>query len=318
MLDRYIYGFANNLNTTAPVPVLKETDRKSGAGAAAHVARSLFDLGLKPKLFAAIGDDAEGIELEESLEKIGIDTSNIVMIEGRETTVKTRLIGSRESLVQNQQILLRWDKEDSQPLEPELQKHIVDSVLKAIPDTNIVVISDYGKGVINPEAAQKIITCAQYNRIPVIFDPKLTGLPYSYGSDAVLFQSRGMELMRRRLNYDTTNETAQHLIEQNNWGGLFVIEGKDGVKLHRLGEDVINVPCSLSQTLQQIGLLDAAAAALCVSFSNGLEMSDGAILVNAACECILQGEDLDGYVLTKKGLSTRLDEIAWQMQISQR
>ena len=49
MLDRYIYGFANNLNTTAPVPVLKETDRKSGAGAAAHVARSLFDLGLKPK-----------------------------------------------------------------------------------------------------------------------------------------------------------------------------------------------------------------------------------------------------------------------------
>ena len=47
-------------------------------------------------------------------------------------------------------------------------------------------------------------------------------------------------------------------------------------------------------------------------------MDDGSILVNAACECILQGEDLDSYVLTKKGLTTRLDETAWQMQISQR
>ena len=178
MLDRYIYGFANNLNTTAPVPVLKETDRKSGAGAAAHVARSLFHLGLKPKLFAAIGDDQEGIELEESLVNIGIDTSNLVMIEDRKTTVKTRLIGSRESLVHNQQILLRWDKEDSEPLKEELQLHILDSVLTAIPKTNIVVISDYGKGVINPDAAKKIIDCAKFNQVPVIFDPKLTGLPY--------------------------------------------------------------------------------------------------------------------------------------------
>ncbi|MAS63328.1 MAG: hypothetical protein CMA34_06715, partial [Euryarchaeota archaeon] len=111
MLDRYIYGFANNLNHTAPVPVLKETERQSGAGAAAHVARSLHDLGLKPLLFAAIGNDPEGDELEKSLEDLGIDTSNLTMIEGRKTTVKTRLIGSRESLVHNKQIMLRWDSE---------------------------------------------------------------------------------------------------------------------------------------------------------------------------------------------------------------
>ena len=90
MLDRYIYGFANNLNTTAPVPVIKETNRKSGAGAAAHVARSLHDLGLKPSLFAAIGDDSEGMELEDSLERIGIDTSNLVMIEGRENNCENK------------------------------------------------------------------------------------------------------------------------------------------------------------------------------------------------------------------------------------
>ena len=318
MLDRYIYGFANNLNSTAPVPVLKETGRQSGAGAAAHVARSLHDLGLKPLLFAAIGNDSEGVELEQSLESIGIDTSNLIMLEGRKTTVKTRIIGSRESLVHNKQMLLRWDSEDSEPLQEELQKPILDAVLKAIPKSNIVVISDYGKGVITPSAAKEIISCAKSAKIPVIFDPKLTGLPYSNGSDAVLFQSRGMELMRRRLNYETTNETAQHLLDENKWGGLFVIKGKDGVTLHRSGMDSITIPCNLSQTLQQIGLLDAAAAALCVSLSNGLEMDEGAILVNAACECVLQGEDMKGYVLTKKGLGTRLDETAWQMQISQR
>jgi D-beta-D-heptose 7-phosphate kinase/D-beta-D-heptose 1-phosphate adenosyltransferase len=318
MLDRYVYGFANNLNSTAPVPVLKETGRELGAGAAAHVARSLHGLGMKTLLFSAIGDDSDGVELEESLEKLGIDTTNIIMLEGRKTTVKTRLIGSRESLVHNKQMLLRWDSEDSEPLQEELQKPILDAVLAAIPESNIVVISDYGKGVINPNAAKKIMSCAKSANVPVIFDPKLTGLPNSYESDAVLFQSRGMELMRRRLNYDTTDETAQHLIEENKWRALFVIGGKDGVTLHRSGMDSITVPCTLSQTLQQIGLLDAAAAALCVSLSQGLDMPDGAILVNAACECVLQGEDMEGYVLTKKGLATRLDETAWQMQISQR
>ena len=318
MLDRYIYGFANNLNHTAPVPVLKETERQSGAGAAAHVARSLHDLGLKPLLFAAIGNDPEGDELEKSLEDLGIDTSNLTMIEGRKTTVKTRLIGSRESLVHNKQIMLRWDSEDKEPLQDELQKPILDSVLEAIPHSNIVVISDYGKGVINPDAAKKIISKAKSANVPVIFDPKLTGLPYSKGSDAVLFQSRGMELMRRRLNYENTDQTAQQLLQENDWGGLFVIGGKDGVTLHRPEKDSLVVPCTLTQTLQQIGLLDAAAAALCVSLTNQLDMDDGAILVNAACECILQGEDLDSYVLTKKGLTTRLDETAWQMQISQR
>ena len=318
MLDRYIYGFANNLNHTAPVPVLKETERQSGAGAAAHVARSLHDLGLKPLLFAAIGNDPEGDELEKSLEDLGIDTSNLTMIEGRKTTVKTRLIGSRESLVHNKQIMLRWDSEDKEPLQPELQQPILDSVLDAIPHSNIVVISDYGKGVINPDAAKKIISKAKSANVPVIFDPKLTGLPYSKGSDAVLFQSRGMELMRRRLNYENTDQTAQQLLQENDWGGLFVIGGKDGVTLHRPEKDSLVVPCTLTQTLQQIGLLDAAAAALCVSLTNQLDMDDGAILVNAACECILQGEDLDSYVLTKKGLITRLDETAWQMQISQR
>ena len=318
MLDRYIYGFANNLNHTAPVPVLKETERQSGAGAAAHVARSLHDLGLKPLLFAAIGNDPEGDELEKSLEDLGIDTSNLTMIEGRKTTVKTRLIGSRESLVHNKQIMLRWDSEDKEPLQHELQKPILDSVLEAIPHSNIVVISDYGKGVINPDAAKKIISAAKSANVPVIFDPKLTGLPYSKGSDAVLFQSRGMELMRRRLNYENTDQTAQQLLQENDWGGLFVIGGKDGVTLHRPEKDSLVVPCTLTQTLQQIGLLDAAAAALCVSLTNQLDMDDGAILVNAACECILQGEDLDSYVLTKKGLITRLDETAWQMQISQR
>ena len=318
MLDRYIYGFANNLNHTAPVPVLKETERQSGAGAAAHVARSLHDLGLKPLLFAAIGNDPEGDELEKSLEDLGIDTSNLTMIEGRKTTVKTRLIGSRESLVHNKQIMLRWDSEDKEPLQHELQKPILDSVLEAIPHSNIVVISDYGKGVINPDAAKKIISAAKSANVPVIFDPKLTGLPYSKGSDAVLFQSRGMELMRRRLNCENTDETAQQLLKENEWGGLFVIGGKDGVTLHRPEKDSLVVPCTLTQTLQQIGLLDAAAAALCVSLTNQLDMDDGAILVNAACECILQGEDLDSYVLTKKGLTTRLDETAWQMQISQR
>ena len=51
MLDCYIHGFANNLNSRAPVPVLRETSREEDVGAAAHVARGLKSIGFDSKLY---------------------------------------------------------------------------------------------------------------------------------------------------------------------------------------------------------------------------------------------------------------------------
>ena len=105
MMDCYIHGFANNLNSRAPVPVLKEISRDEDVGAAAHVARGLDSLGLSSQLHGVIGDDAPGLAVLDMLDEEGVDTSGIAVLEDRITTVKTRLLGAREGLVRGEQLL---------------------------------------------------------------------------------------------------------------------------------------------------------------------------------------------------------------------
>ena len=96
---------ANNLNSRAPVPVLRETSREEDVGAAAHVARGLRSMGMESHLFGVVGDDGAGLSIIESLEAEGVTTHGIAIIEDRTTTtVKTRMLASRESLIREEQL----------------------------------------------------------------------------------------------------------------------------------------------------------------------------------------------------------------------
>ena len=86
MMDCYIHGYANNLNSRAPVPVLRETSREEDVGAAAHVARGLRSMGLSSHLFGVVGDDTAGLSIIESLEAEGVTTHGIAIVEDRTTT----------------------------------------------------------------------------------------------------------------------------------------------------------------------------------------------------------------------------------------
>ena len=318
MMDCYIHGFANNLNSRAPVPVLKETSRDVDVGAAAHVARGLDSLGLKSQLHGIVGDDDSGLSILEMLETEGVETSGIAVIEERTTTVKTRLLGAREGLIKGEQLLLRWDIEDENPIPPSALTSLVDRTIEAIPNSSCLILSDYGLGVLNDEGAERLISTAKEHNVPIIADPKLTGLHRTQGVDWVLFQSKGLELMRRRLGAATGAEAATMLIESNDWKHLLILEGQDGVTIHSRDEDAVHVQCMLEEIRQMIGLIDAAAVAVATSITPGLSVEETAQLANAASECILIADRTDRFVLRLDDMVDRIGDIAWSLQVSKR
>ena len=99
MLDRYHHGYSNNLNSTAPVPVLRVTNSEESPGAAAHIARGLFSMGLNVDFYSSVGDDDEGDLIIETLSSEGIQTDGIIRVEDRKTLTKIRFYGSRENPV---------------------------------------------------------------------------------------------------------------------------------------------------------------------------------------------------------------------------
>ena len=318
MMDCYIHGYANNLNSRAPVPVLRETMREEDVGAAAHVGRGLNSMGLKSYLFGVVGDDKAGLNILQSLDDEGVGTSGISIIDGRTTTVKTRMLATRESLVREEQLLLRWDVEDDNPVPIEASQSLYDHAIEEISDADVLILSEYGQGVVNDIGAERIISKAREMEVPIIADPKLTGLHRTHGVDWILFQSQGLELMRRRLGVSTGSEAAVQLIETHNWNHLLVLSGEAGVTIYSREQEVVHAPCTLDDLRQMIGLIDAAAVAIAVAISKKMSVQNTALLANAACECILGADKTESFVLSRADLIDRIGEMSWNLQISKR
>lgn len=317
MLDRYYHGYSNRLISTAPVPVLKIQRSEESPGAAAHIARGLGSLGLNVSIFSCVGDDREGEVIKNQFLSDGLPIDGIETVPGRQTLTKIRFFGSRQSLLDKSQILLQADRESLEELDVGVSNRLVDKTLESIPDSCALVISDYDKGVLTDVGAQKLIQCAKDNSIPSIVDPKLTGLERSRGATVVLFEIRGLDLLRRRLMLESAEEAAYSLIKTYNWESLLVLGGIDGVTLYEADGNIEYIACSAPSPSQQIGLHDAAATALAAALGHQFPMSSAVVLAAAACECVLTAQASHEFV-NRRTLALWLDELSWQMQISDR
>ena len=317
MLDRYHHGYANNLNSTAPVPALRIIRSEESPGAAAHIARGLNSLGMDVDFFSCVGDDNEGDTILEMISGDGISTKGISIVPNRKTLTKIRFYGSRESLLDQSQVLLQADRGPLDELSKSVSDDLISAALESIPLSRAIVLSDYHKGVITESGASKLISKAKQLDLPCIVDPKLTGLSRSRGADVVIFGMRGLELQRRRLMLDNTSDTASELISSYDWGAILVLGGVDGITLYPRDGDELSIPCRSNAPRQQIGLHDAAATALAAALGNGLDIFDAASLAAAACECVLTAESSHEFV-NRDTLGVWLEELSWKLQISDR
>ena len=316
MLDRYHHGFANNLNSTAPVPVLKILDSEESPGASAHIAIGLTSFGMEVSFHTAVGDDIESGSIISTLKTMGVGSENIIQVKGRSTLTKIRFFGSRESLLDRSQILLQADRGPNEPLDNSVSDSLIESARSNISDSCALVISDYDKGVVSNHGAQTLIETANEKGIPVIVDPKLTGLEKSRGATVVIFEKRGMSLLSRRIGLDD-NDAAKRLLEEYSWEGILVLGGIHGIHLHQKEHDSIFMPCMAPTADQQIGMHDAASTSLAAALGSGLDLYDASLLASAACDCVLSASTGRDYI-DRATLGLWLDELSWQMRISDR
>ncbi|MBI87848.1 MAG: hypothetical protein CMB67_02310 [Euryarchaeota archaeon] len=317
MLDRYHHGFANNLNSTSPVPVLKVTRSEESAGASAHIAIGLSSFGMSVSFHTCVGSDQEGDSLIKSLQSSGVDTAHSIVVQDRATLTKIRFFGSRESLLDQEQILLQADRGPNEQLDLDISDSLTEQAHNTLLDSCALVISDYDKGVVSNHGALSLISAANKSGIPSIVDPKLTGLDKSVGATVVIFEKRGLSLLARRMNSSDLDEAADSLIDQYSWDGILVLGGINGVYLYQKDNPSIHMPCMAPTAEQQIGMHDAAAASLAAALGSGLSLYDAALLASAACECVLSASTSEEFI-DRETLALWLDELSWQMRISDR
>lgn len=165
MLDMYYMGEVNRISPEAPVPVFRKRSEKCVLGGAANVAANLIAAGQNVSIMALIGKDVQGKLLEEKLKEQGIDICLLLETE-RPTTVKTRF------LADNNQQVMRLDVEDITDLSRNDCDYLLQHLHQVISKFDLVVCSDYLKGIMTYEFTQGMIEIANSSGVKVIIDVK--------------------------------------------------------------------------------------------------------------------------------------------------
>src|SRR5690606_21766270 len=164
MMDRYVYGEVDRISPEAPVPVLRAGRETAVLGGAGNVVRNLAALGASVRFVAAVGDDSAGEELQRLLAAEPCVAADLAVEHGRITTLKIRYVAGGHQL-------LRADRETSAPPAPAAAERLAQAAVAGVAACDVVMLSDYGKGVLTPVLLRTILDAAQAAGRPVVVDP---------------------------------------------------------------------------------------------------------------------------------------------------
>lgn len=230
ILDEYIWGKASRLSPEAPVPVLEVNKYSYILGGAANVANNIKTLGGSVCLAGIIGQDSQADKLYEILTKNNIDSSCIIKDLNRPTTVKTRLI------THNHHQLVRFDREVKDEISENLEQALLDKVTQSIDSIDLILLSDYAKGILTTNLTNRLINLARLHKKPVLVDPK--GLDYKKYSGATLVTPNRLEAETATKSPSGTAPEilAKKIKEELQLDHVMVTLGEDGILLNSKGK----------------------------------------------------------------------------------
>lgn len=277
MIDKYYLGISKRISPEAPVPVLLKKEEKIVLGGAANVAINVKKAKQKVSLMSVIGEDKNGDILVKILNENNIDASFIIKDKNRSTTVKSRFIG------QNNIQMFRFDEETVKPLESENNKKIYEILEKNISKFDILVISDYNKGVLTTENTAKIIEIANKNNVKTLVDVKEP--KYEKYKNAFLIKPNLMELQDiTKMKTDTEKEileASKELLIKTNCNYVLTTRGKDGMTL--VSNDVQkHIKCLSEEVCDVTGAGDTVISYLAVGLSNNIDLLNTIQIANYA------------------------------------
>lgn len=294
ILDEFVWGRVDRISPEAPVPVIQVSNQSFRLGGAANVAANLAALGAQTFLVGVIGEDWAGKRLLQELEDRDISREGIVVDCDRPTTVKTRIIAHHQQVC-------RTDRESPLPLGPDKIAELDQKVSQGLELGQVVVLSDYAKGVLTADTTPGWIAKARQRNLFTAVDPKVNHFSIYSGASIVTpnlkeaQNATGMEIvdddsavaagqqLRRTLSAD-------HLLLTRGEQGMTLFGPEGSQQIHTVAREVFDVT----------GAGDTVVATLALAVAAGASVYESAILANCAA----------GVVVGKLGTATATpDEI---------
>ena len=280
MIDHYLWGSCERISPEAPVQVVDISKETTVLGGAGNVINNLITLGSNVSVCSVIGDDDNGVELIKMLHSIGVNTKNIITQSKRKTSKKSRVVAISQQV-------LRYDKESKEDILDSSVKMILESLSNDINAYDIVILSDYGKGVLTDTLCQGIITLANKNSVKVLVDPK--GSDFSKYKGAYLLTPNKKEAILAtniEINSDESLTRALLKLKKECELGLSLITlSEDGIATY--DDNLKKFPTVAKEVFDVTGAGDTVIASIAFALSAGKSIEETAAFANLAAGVVV-------------------------------
>jgi len=282
MIDRYLWGTVDRISPEAPVQIVLVKDESVTLGGAGNVVNNLICLGAGVWVAGVTGKDDNGKLLSRKLNELGVDSQGIAWEEDRQTTVKTRIIAANQHVV-------RIDRESRKKINPSTEDYIKKFLKEKIPDVDLVLVSDYGKGLVTKDLMAEIIQKVKKYDKRVIVDPK--GLDFSKYSGASLITPNKKEASHvsgiEILDDLTLNSAGLQILEKTDIGSLLITCGKDGMVMFERDKKPYKISAKARQVFDVSGAGDTVIAVLGLAIALGISLKSSAAIANTAAGLVV-------------------------------
>lgn len=287
IVDHFIWGTVSRISPEAPVPVVNVTREEMLLGGGANVLHNIYSLGGKGVLCGIIGDDEMGGRLQDLLADLGASCSGLV-VGKRPTTVKTRVVAHGQQVV-------RFDREQTGLPSAQTIAALLDFIDKNLVDFDVVVVSDYYKGVISQALMSHLLQRVREleqetgRRIPVVVDPK-PDQPSRFRGATIITPNH---LEAEKLSgLQITNEqeliqAAEILRDIFSCEAVLITRGEAGMSLLEQGEELVTIPTMAREVFDVTGAGDTVIATLALGLAAGASFVEAATLANVAAGIVV-------------------------------
>ena len=282
MLDHYILGKCERISPEAPVPVVEMTSEYYTLGGAGNVLKNLTALGADAGIISAVGDDGAAKLIDEALSECETGNNLIVRCRDRVTTVKTRVLAVKHQL-------LRLDRESRVGISKDTEDMILRNLKSCISEYDVVLISDYLKGVLTERLIGLIASECNKYKVRTIADPKAKDFSRYKGIDIIkpnrleAKQATGIEIT----DEESLRAACEKIVQITGCRAVVITLSEDGIAYYE-GGILAQIPTKAVEVYDVTGAGDTVLAALGFAIAKNAELHEACDFANHAAALVVR------------------------------
>jgi D-beta-D-heptose 7-phosphate kinase/D-beta-D-heptose 1-phosphate adenosyltransferase len=273
MLDEFVYGDTKRISPEAPIPVVHVKRMDYTLGGAGNTANNVASLGGKCALLGVVGDDSDGLKVKDICKEKGI--SDLLVIDSSRPTIKKSRVVSRV------QHVVRVDREESHKVSEDIESVLMGRIKDF--DADVVIVSDYNKGLITPGLMEEIKKLGK--KVIADFKPVNREL----FKDVLVITpnlKEAQELGSLKVSGEDELNVLGNKLKDEFRSNVLITRGPDGVSL--FGNSVVHIPSKAREVYDVSGAGDTVVSALALSIGAGASLEGACIVANTAGSLVVE------------------------------